>query len=115
LSRSSIRGSVSGGGMESRAKDDVADGCARHFGECGQRGVSECGQGFPGGADGRGVGIGGDSGSCGTPDGLWRSAEQESGGGDALDEMHRSATLGAAPQWLFLTGRSQCGSGGIFR
>lgn len=42
------------------------------------------GQGFAGRAGGRGVSVGGENNSCGTPDSLGRSAEQKPGCGDAL-------------------------------
>ena len=40
----------------------------------------------------------GKAGSCSSPIHLWRSAEQKPGGGDALDEVHSTATLGTSPQ-----------------
>ncbi len=66
---------------------------------CDRGDAAGSGQGFAGRAGGRGVSFGGDSGSCGTLDSWWRSAEQESGGGDAFDEMHGSATHRAMPLW----------------
>lgn len=55
------------------------------------------GQGYTVCADERRVSVDGESGSCGTLDIVRRSAEQEPGGGDALDEMHGSATVRATP------------------
>jgi len=57
------------------------------------------GRDWPGRAGGHGVSVGGDSDSCGTAEGLRRSAEQKPRCGDAFDEMHSSAARGAAPQW----------------
>jgi hypothetical protein len=81
-------------------EEAVRDGSARQAGARDQGNLVGPGQGFAGGAAGHGVGVGGESGSCGTPDSLWRSAEQKPGGGDALDEMHRCSAPGARPQWL---------------